>query len=439
MEEENLAMEMQLTQEEMQRFKKEKKQLMTTGGFIFIISLICSLLPFGKVGEYFLSMPWVYAFRVFSDVEDVQHVFENTEEMLYQRSGKIISILSLVIIGFILIGFFTLGIANARKPEKTKKSEQSYGSPAFYMAFYIAMGIVIVALFILALGMISFYGISLCSYWVWGPLVLIAFFRSLALSVQNVAMVKPDKEKNRQTNSLIVVVIILLVLALAFGGCSFYFGSSYLYFEGFNLGYSKDLCDWDMEWFMESKDDSYSMREISFKETSYTYYTDNYYFLESLKEEIKGKKEELVKEFWYSKSESEAKELTEKYEKLEKQSETIDELQQKTDYRTLKFTYRKYDNGTSYILRSIYYNKDLQSNSKEVKKISLSQTTFSSETSLHFDYLDVIAKVEYEDGSWSRGYIKIDNYAEMNAAEPGAHTIKWHDSWGAYEMNINIT
>ena len=70
------------------------------------------------------------------------------------------------------------------------------------------------------------------------------------------------------------------------------------------------------------------------------------------------------------------------------------------------------------------------------EKITLLETEFEEGTD--FSKTEIVAKVQYADGSVRISVIRPENLQELNNAKQGKHTVKWSDSWGEYEATIKI-
>ncbi len=70
------------------------------------------------------------------------------------------------------------------------------------------------------------------------------------------------------------------------------------------------------------------------------------------------------------------------------------------------------------------------------EKIELSESEFKVGTD--FSETEIVATVQYGDGSIRISVIKLNNVVELNSAKAGKQVIKWSDSWGEYEATIKL-
>lgn len=164
-------------------------------------------------------------------------------------------------------------------------------------------------------------------------------------------------------------------------------------------------------------------------------YSYNYIFYDNFINDTKEKIKELMPD---SSSESGFEEYLERIKSLEEDIEIATERRD-SSYLTTACYY--YESEGSYRFELLEYldmsaGTENAGEEKEATLIRLSSTVYSTKT--EFDNVNILAYVEYTDGSRRFSLITPTNIDELNSASAGTHYLKFSDEWGSYEVEITI-
>ncbi len=428
--------------------KRVNKIELISGIIMSLLLLIYSFMPIVKIGSSSLGNAWEGVISYFSG-------FGNGNIMYSLYANILVGSMSLTVCGMLFVS-----VANLIFTLSVRKNKKWHYKNAF-PKWGVWITVVIFILATVAAEIVFSYLFDIFSYSNLFFMAILAIFilkyAVVFVVTQRVINSAPEKvkkfEKKEIKEPLVVISNMLKSIAIWFFASGILISMSFAdnYYSGIlyedsygvidNVYIVERLEDDRTKEFHSFYNDANVVNVIKSFASSNTKplvkegYSYNYIFYDNFIIETKQKIKELMPD---SEGSAGLEEYLERIKSLEADIEIATERRD-SSYLTTVCNY--YERSGSYRFEILTYldmsagteNADKE---KQAELIRLSRTTFNSDTS--FENVNILAYVEYTDGSRRFSLIKPTNIDELNSASSGIHYLKFSDEWGSYEVEITI-